>query len=107
MRAAPQAPPEADVHLECVAMRQPSLIRHLQSFLSPAGRPSRPHPLRLETLEDRTVLSATLYVDFGDRFPNGGLTGTVDNLINLTHNGNPAVNGPPMDQVGFKLTDPI
>lgn len=33
-----------------------------------------------ETLEERTVLTATLYLDFGDNFPVGGLAMSVDEL---------------------------
>ena len=36
--------------------------------------------LTAEVLEDRTVPTATLYIDYGDNFPGGKLTDTVGNL---------------------------
>lgn len=76
---------------------RPSLLRRLQTFFSssPAShQPRHRRRPRVELLEDRLVLTSTLYVDFGDRFPVGGMTGTVDELINTTAGNNPAVNGP-------------
>jgi hypothetical protein len=50
-----------------------SLLRSLHR-----GRPARKP--RLERLEDRTVPTATLFVDFGDAFPVGGLQMSVQEL---------------------------
>ena len=54
----------------------------------------------VERLEDRVLLTSTLYVDFGDRFPVAGLTGTVGTLRTATSGvaGDPAVAGPNMDK---------
>src|SRR5262245_18323316 len=77
-----------------------NLLRRLQAFFSAAPQPltlprrgRRRRPL-LECLEERVTPTATLYVDFGDRYPSSGLTGTIEDLVSHTHNGNPAVNGP-------------
>lgn len=45
------------------------------------GRPT------VERLEDRLLLTATLYLDFGDRFPHGGLIDTVGNFRGAGTNG--------------------
>lgn len=71
----------------------PSLIRQ---------RRNRKKPL-LERLEDRTVPTSTLYVEFGDRFPTAGLTGTMNDLVNRSTPGNPVINGPQLDA----LTAPV
>jgi hypothetical protein len=54
--------------------------------------------LLMEQLEDRRMLTSTLYVDFGDRFPVAGLAGTVGTLKTATSGvaGDPAVAGPDM-----------
>lgn len=54
----------------------------------PAGRPT------FEQLEDRTLLTATLYVDFGDRFPSGVLNTTVGALDTHVFGANPDIDGP-------------
>src|SRR5262245_16215201 len=56
-------------------------------------------PFFFEALEPRRVLTSMLYVDFGDRFPVGGLTGTIGTLKTATSGvaGDPAVQGPDMD----------
>src|SRR5262245_19642133 len=90
-------------------MRQ-NLLRRLREFFAPAlfaKKRKKAYKPRLESLEDRTTPTATRDLQFGDRFPSGGLKGTIDDLINLSNNGNPAVNGPPLDQLGFALSDPI
>src|SRR5215469_11249192 len=62
-----------------------------QSSQASRGRRSR---LELEHLEDRLVLTTTLYIDYGDRFPTGGLTDTVERLRTAQAPGNPPVDGP-------------
>jgi fibronectin-binding autotransporter adhesin len=54
-------------------------------------------------LEDRCT-PAFLFVDFGDRFPAGGLTDTLGNLQNLKSGSNPAVNGPDLTFLGNAST---
>src|SRR3954471_13917255 len=75
-----------------------SLHRRLM-LRAPRRRPFR-RPPRVERLEDRVVLTSMLYVDFGDRFPVAGLTGTVGTLRTATSGvaGDPAVAGPNMDK---------
>ncbi|MFO0935251.1 MAG: VCBS repeat-containing protein [Gemmataceae bacterium] len=46
------------------------------------------------SLEDRITPQATLYIDYGDSLPVGGLTGTVDQLPTTKSGSNPAMNGP-------------
>ncbi|MFM7148240.1 MAG: hypothetical protein ACKO23_00190, partial [Gemmataceae bacterium] len=50
--------------------------------------------ITLEYLEARLAPTANLYVDFGDRYPSGGLQTTVDDLMNHQFENNPKVNGP-------------
>jgi Metallo-peptidase family M12/RTX calcium-binding nonapeptide repeat (4 copies) len=57
------------------------------------SRPRRRLP-ELEILEDRLVPTTTLYIDYGDRFPAGGLTDTVGRLRTAQAPGNPPVDGP-------------
>src|SRR5262245_28535775 len=69
-----------------------------------SNRPSRNHEqavsraqsaLVFEELEGRILLSSTLFVDFGDNFPNNGtLTTTVGDLDNHTSGTNPNIDGP-------------
>src|SRR5262249_4306087 len=62
-----------------------------QSSQASRGRRCR---LELEHLEDRLVPTTTLYIDYGDRFPTGGLTDPVERLRTAQAPGNPAVDGP-------------
>ena len=48
----------------------------------------------LEVLEARALLTTTLYLDYGDRFPNNQLTATVGALDNTTSGSNPNIDGP-------------
>src|SRR6186997_306709 len=76
-----------------------STLRRRLMPRAPRRRPFR-HPPQVECLEDRFVPTSTLYVDFGDRFPVAGLTGTVGTLRTATSGvvGDPAVAGPNMDK---------
>src|SRR5438128_1591449 len=74
-----------------------SNLLHLRRYV--CTRKKRPaQPVRgwlcLELLEDRTLLTSTLYVDFGDRFPNGVLNTTVGDLHSHTYGANPNIDGP-------------
>jgi hypothetical protein len=48
----------------------------------------------IEGLERRLLLTTTLYIDYGDRFPAGTLTTTVGAIDNTTAVGNPNMDGP-------------
>jgi hypothetical protein len=52
----------------------------------------------VETLEGRTLLTTTLYLDFGDAFPSGGLQMTVGQLRG-------PLNGPDLTDLGLADTD--
>jgi|GEM_PF-2848866 len=73
----------------------------LASFLrEPRLQQPDRHPLRAtrwkfayEQLEDWTLLTATLYIDYGDRFPGGVLNTTVGELNSHVFNGQ-NINGP-------------
>src|SRR5262245_10651007 len=60
----------------------------------------RPGCLILEHLEDRTLLTSNLYLDFGDNLPNGGLTMTVEQLRGLFTNPTPGIQGPDLEGLG-------
>jgi len=64
--------------------------------------------LNIESLEERCVLTSTLYVDFGDNF-GAGLIGTIGALRNSVAPGSTVnVNGPTMPNLttGLDFTDP-
>ena len=69
-------------------------------------RPVRSTPRACEPLESRTLLTTTVYLDFGDAFPAGGMTGTAEELRddingpNFADGGNPGVN----DDTGLTFT---
>lgn len=50
--------------------------------------------LLAERLEDRTLLTSTLYVDFGDNFPGGTLSTTVGDFDSHVSGANPDMDGP-------------
>ncbi len=50
--------------------------------------------LQLEKLEDRTLLTSNLFLDFGDNFPAGGLGTNVLQLRNTFNAGTPGIQGP-------------
>lgn len=58
-----------------------------------ARRVRRGRPL-FESLEERLLLSAVLYVDYGDNFPDGGLNTTVGAINSTTSGSNPDIDGP-------------
>src|SRR5262245_53249537 len=66
--------------------------RRTRSAPDPAPE-SRRKPL-FEALEDRLLLSSTLYIDYGDAFPAGVLATTVGALDNTTNGTNPNIDGP-------------
>lgn len=47
-----------------------------------------------EPLESRTLLTSTLYIDYGDRFAGGALATTVGALDSTADGGNPNIDGP-------------
>lgn len=51
-------------------------------------------PRSAEVLEDRTLLTTRLFIDFGDRFPGGELETTVGDLDSYQLDNNPDINGP-------------
>lgn len=70
-------------------------------FSKPTG--TRP---RLEALEDRTLPTATLFLDFGDAFPAGGLNLTVQQLYGDLANG--GIQGPDLrGEPGYTDTTPL
>ena len=50
--------------------------------------------LAVEPLEERRLLTTTVYVDFGDRFPAAALTDTIGHLTSTTSGANPDIDGP-------------
>ena len=79
--------------------------RKLSSARTPARR-----RIAFERLEDRLLLSANLYVDFGDAFPSGVLNTTVGALDSTTHGSNPNIDGPRLsDSSGnlYPLGNPV
>lgn len=55
-----------------------------------------------ELLEQRRLLTTTLYIDYGDRFPGGTLATTVGAIDSTTAAGNPNIDGPVLiDANGF------
>src|SRR5262249_20268147 len=96
-------------------MRQ-SLLRRLQAFLSPATpslrRAKRRHKPRLERLEERVTPTATLYVDFCDRFPSRALSRTLSATRtappdNTPRRSTPAHNRLDLPHFGYTPSDPI
>lgn len=74
-------------------------VRALATFGS--GRKTNdvqpPYPRRravLESLEDRILLSAILYIDYGDGFAGGALTTTVGAIDSTVSGSNPNIDGP-------------
>src|SRR5687767_7588347 len=53
----------------------------------------------IEPLDERLLLSAVLFVDFGDAFPGGVLNTTVAAVDDTTNGSNPNIDGP-------RLSDP-
>jgi hypothetical protein len=47
-----------------------------------------------EALEERALMTTTLYLDYGDRFPNGVLMATAGALDSTTFGANPNIDGP-------------
>lgn len=84
-------------------------------FGKPIRRKSKNIPMKalsrrwkpvMDTLEDRVVPTATLYVDFGDRFPVGGLIDNIGNLKTAMAAGNPSIAGPQLfDATGTNYPD--
>jgi hypothetical protein len=56
----------------------------------PAAKRARPEFVELESRDN----PAYIFVDFGDNFPAGGLSDTLNNFKSLKSGANPAVNGP-------------
>jgi hypothetical protein len=91
--------------------------RMFQSLFGRAPAPLKSHKrrkrkdqaaLNFESLEERCVLTSTLYVDFGDNF-GAGLTGTIGALRNSVAPGSTVnVNGPTMPNLttGLNFSDP-
>ncbi len=68
-------------------------IQNHQSMTSRSRRRDTSiRPLRVESLEDRWMLTSVAYLDFGDNFPVGGLDMTVLQLRNTFANG--GIQGP-------------
>lgn len=61
-------------------------------FRQPA--PNKRFRLTLEYLEDRVLPTATLYIDYGDRFPGGVLNTTVGGIRSTVSGSNPNIDGP-------------
>ena len=59
----------------------------------------RRRPFGIEPLDERVLLSAVLFVDFGDAFPGGVLNTTVAAVDDTTNGSNPNIDGP-------RLSDP-
>jgi hypothetical protein len=57
----------------------------------------------VECLEDRALLTSTLYIDYGDRFPGGILNTTVGALDNTTNGANPNIDGPVLSDANNNL----
>lgn len=57
-------------------------------------------PNACETLEHRTQLTSTLYLDYGDNWPGGVLNTTVGAIDNTTNGSNPNVDGPRLSDSG-------
>lgn len=81
---------------------------------SPAKKTSRcgaqqPHRFRprFELLEDRTLLTANLFLDFGDVFPTGGLVMTVQQLRNNFGATPAGLQGPDLRQADNPATMPL
>jgi hypothetical protein len=93
-------------------MRVSDAFNHLRSRLTGSAkiRKSKPSPGRrkfaFEPLEDRLLLSAVLYVDYGDAFAGGVLNTTVGAIDNTTSGSNPNIDGPRLtDSAGKNYTD--
>jgi Ca2+-binding RTX toxin-like protein len=69
-------------------IRSPERLSHARAG---GRRPARRPRLAPEGLEARRLLTATVYLDFGDAFPAGGLTMTAQQLLT-------ALNGPDLSQ---------
>ena len=65
------------------------------------GQSAPARSLRLELLEARELLAATVYLDFGAAFPVGGLTLTTGQLRSAP------LNGPDVRGYGLADTDPV
>lgn len=60
---------------------------------------------QLESLEERSLLTTTLYMDFGDLFAAGGFTGTLGTLQTATNSGDPSVAGPDLSDPSLLTED--
>lgn len=79
-----------------------ALSRLAKRRAAPLGRPCvQERSLHLEPLELRTLLTATLYVDFGDRFAGGVLNTTVGALDSTAFGTNPNIDGPELSALGY------
>ena len=93
-------------------MRVSEAFNHLRSRLTGSAKikNSKQSPDRrkftFEPLEDRLLLSAVLYVDYGDAFAGGVLNTTVGAIDNTTSGSNPNIDGPRLtDSAGKNYSD--
>ena len=81
------------------------LSRTLKEVFASHRKPRGGMPRWVECLEARTLLSAYLYLDYGDNFAGGVLNTTTDALFSHTVNGT-NINGPQLSDSAGITTPP-